>query len=241
MRRFFRDNSLSLVAFGLFLLTLLGHSLAGHRAHNSDRLDHGAEPLSYRTYLGSGHFIESVAENWESAFLELAVFVVLGKYLRQKGSAESRDPDDQRRVPSYWRQGPRRCLYAHSLSITLAGLFVMSFCLHAYGGSRKYSESELAHGQNPVTAAQYVLTSSFWFESFQNWQSEFLSVGALAVLTIYLREAGSPSRRTWTRLMNGPKSERPRFGAIGCRNNRTLTAQRSVAAQASIPPNCSNL
>jgi hypothetical protein len=183
------------VAFALFALALLGQSLAGRVTFNEERKAHGGGPVSYANYLGSGHFIEGIAENWESAFLELTVFVVLGKYLRQKGSAESRDPDDHRPSPSYRRRGPGRFLYAHSLSLTLALVFVLSFCLHAYGGSMKYSENQLAHGEKPVSAVRYVLTSSFWFESFQNWQSEFLSVGALAVLTIYLREAGSPQSK----------------------------------------------
>ena len=137
-----------------------------------------------------------MAENWESAFLELTVFVWLGKYLRQKGSTESRNPADQRSSPKYLReQGLRRFLYAHSLTLTLATLFLFSMAMHGYGGSRKYSESQLAHHGKPVSFAAYFLTSSFWFESLQNWQSEFLSVAAMALLTIFLREAGSPQSK----------------------------------------------
>jgi hypothetical protein len=196
VRQFLRDNSLSAVALGVFLLTLLGQSIAGLHAYNDDRRDYGEPPVSYWVYLGAGHFIEGVAENWESAFLELTVFVWLGKYLRQKGSAESRDPRDRRPVPRYLReQGVRRFLRAHSLSLTLAVLFLLSLSLHAWGGSRKYSENQLAHRQPPASFLAYFLTSSFWFESLQNWQSEFLSVGAIALLSIFLREAGSPQSK----------------------------------------------
>ena len=179
------------------MLALIGQSIAGVNAYNSERHDHGRPQISYWGYLGSGHFVEGVAENWESAFLDLTVFVWLGKYLRQKGSAESRDPNDQRPLPRYLRRGNlRKFVYAHSLSLTLAALFIVSMAMHAWGGSRKYSENQLAHGQPPVSFFGYFLTSSFWFESLQNWQSEFLSVGAMAVLTIFLREAGSPQSKS---------------------------------------------
>jgi hypothetical protein len=196
MPQFLRDNSLSVVSLGLFLLALLGQSIAGMHAYNAERRDHDRPPVSYWPYLRSGHFVEGVSENWESAFLDLTVFVLLGKYLRQKGSAESRDPADRRPQPQYLRtQGLRKFLYAHSLGLTLALLFLLSLTLHAWGGSQKYSEGQIDHGQPPVSFFAYFLTSSFWFESLQNWQSEFLSVGAMAVLTIFLREAGSPQSK----------------------------------------------
>ncbi len=192
---FWWNNSLSIVAFGFFLITLIGQSIVGLHAYNGDRDDRGQWPVSYFQYLHSGHFIEGVSENWESAFLELTVFVFLSKFLRQKGSSESRDPADHRKPKSYSAQGWGRYVYAHSLTLVLLTLFLMSVAIHAYGGSRKFSESEIFHHRPAVGFFGYFLTSSFWFESLQNWQSEFLSVLTMAVLTIFLREAGSPQSK----------------------------------------------
>jgi hypothetical protein len=161
-------------------------------------------------YLRSGHFIESVFENWESEFLQMAAFVLLTAFLYQRGSPESRelegnpdldrDPRKDKRKDSPWpvfRGGLVLTFYEHSLSISLFLLFAVSFFLHAAGGAREYNQDQLEHGAggNPLTTFDYLGTSRFWFESFQNWQSEFLSVGALIVLSIFLRERGSPESK----------------------------------------------
>jgi hypothetical protein len=203
-----RDNALTLAIFGLFLGSLLGQAMTGHAVHDSEAMQHGGAATSFTQYLTTGHFVEAVFENWESEFLQIAVFVVLTKYLRQKGSSESKstnpeavdeDPRAHRLDPGApWpvrRGGLVLVLYERSLSIALITLFFASFALHAAGGARTYSEQERQHGGQPVSAGQYVLTSQFWFESFQNWQSEFLSVGALIVLSIFLRERGSPQSK----------------------------------------------
>ena len=195
MKKFLRNNSLCLVAFGLFFLAAAGQSLAGYHAFNEERKDHAARPIPYGEYLRTGHFVEALAENWESAFLELTLFVFLGKYLRQKGSAESRDPRDQRPLPHYLKQGLGKFLYAHSLGLTLLVLFIASFSLHAWSGAHKFSEAQSLHDQPPVRAIAYIANPSFWYESFQNWQSEFLSVGMMTLLTIFLRESGSPQSK----------------------------------------------
>jgi hypothetical protein len=150
-----------------------------------------------------------VFENWESEFLQMAAYVVLTVFLFQRGSAESKDPDTPAEVdedPRHHQHNPnapgpvRRGgmavkLYAHSLSIALGLLFLLSFLGHAAGGTKHYNDEQREHGQPPVTILQYMGTSRFWFESFQNWQSEFLAVGALAVLSIWLREKGSPESK----------------------------------------------
>jgi hypothetical protein len=213
MRRFVRENGLSIAAFGIFLICLLGQVLTGVREHNDDQRGHGQPTVGVAEYVRTGHFIEATFENWESEFLQMAAFVVLTVMLRQKGSPESKklvgeeevdeDPRDvqrspQKRAKAPWpvrRGGVVLKIYEHSLSLALALLFLASFMLHAVGGTSHYNEEQLEHGGTAVSTLDYVGTARFWFESFQNWQSEFLSVGALFVLTIWLRERGSPQSK----------------------------------------------
>ena len=209
MRRFLFENSLSLVMFGLFAVTLGIQSVAGLNSYNEDREEHDQPPVSHAQYLTSGHFVEAVFENWESEFLQMSAFVVLTVFLRQKGSPESRklagkEPYDEdphkakhgKRVP--WpvkRGGAWLRVYENSLSLVLFGLFLLSLALHAIGGAMEYNEVQQDHGGETVSTLEFVGTSEFWFQSMQNWQSEFLSVAALAFLSIYLRQQGSPESK----------------------------------------------
>jgi hypothetical protein len=203
-----RNNGLSIVLFGLFALTLAGHSVAGHRHHNQEQRDHGQPTLGYVEYLRSPAFLEATAENWESEFLQMAFYVVLTVFLFQKGSSESKDPDrkepvdrepDPRRGNAPWpvkRGGIALRLYKNSLSLALFALFLISFVMHAVGGAGDYNEEQRAHGQpGDMTTWRYLGTSRFWFESLQNWQSEFLAVLSIVVLSIWLRQAGSPESK----------------------------------------------
>jgi hypothetical protein len=213
MRRFLHDNALSLVAFSLFLLFLVGEAAAGIRVYNDERQEHGRPEVGVWEYVRSGTFIESTTENWESEFLEMAFFVLLTAKLRQKGSPESKkiegeeevdeDPRDARRSPKKRAEAPwpvRRgglvlTVYEHSLSLALGLLFLGSFTLHAIGGAGDYNEEQLAHGGTAISTLAFLGTPQFWYQSLQNWQSEFLGVGALFVLTIWLREKGSPQSK----------------------------------------------
>jgi hypothetical protein len=207
MRRILRENGLSLVLFGLFLLFLAGQSIAGQYHYNQEQTEHGDQPVSYGTYLTTGSFLESVMENWESEFLQMAAFAIFTTFLYQKGSAESKSPDkpeavdkepDSTEPDAPWpvrRGGWILKLYQHSLSIALLLLFLFSFWLHAVGGALDYSEEQVAHGEQAVTTLGYLATSQFWFESLQNWQSEFLSIGVMVVFTIFLRQKGSPESK----------------------------------------------
>src|SRR5688572_21185379 len=199
-----KRNSMSLAMFSLFVLSLIGQIAAGQRTYNEDQSEHGQPAVTVVQYLGSGHFMEAVFENWESEFLQMAAFVFLSAVLYQKGSPESRklqgepeldaDPRQEKKKDSPWpvhRGGLLLRLYEHSLTIALLLLFAISFFLHAEGGAREYSQEQLEHGREAVSMGAYIRTSRFWFESFQNWQSEFLSVGALIVLSIFLRQRGS--------------------------------------------------
>jgi hypothetical protein len=208
MRRLLRDNGLSIAMFGLFFVFLAAQSFTGFLDHNSTEKEHGRAPVDYATYLRSGDFVEAVFENWESEFLQMGLYVLLTAWLVQRGSAESKDPDtvrtdeaggDERRRPDApWpvrKGGPVLKLYENSLGIALLSLFAFSFVLHAIGGAEAYSQEQLEHGGRPVSVLGYLMTARFWFESLQNWQSEFLAIGAMVVLSIFLRQRGSPESK----------------------------------------------
>jgi hypothetical protein len=193
------DNGLSLALAALFLAFLIGQSLTGFQVNNAERAAHAEPPLSYAAYLRSDHFAEATFENWESEFLQMAAYVVLTAMLIQRGSAESNDPDASARQSAPGRAAPwpvRRGgwvlrLYEHSLSLALALLFFASFVLHGLAGARHYNAEQLQHGETPIGIVSYFATAQFWFESLQNWQSEFLAILAMVVLSIFLREKGS--------------------------------------------------
>jgi hypothetical protein len=211
IRRFAFENGLSLVLLALFSLSLVGHALTGRIHENEERAKRAEPPFTTTEYLRSGAFTESVFENWESEFLQMALYVVLTVRLRQKGSAESKplkakqpvDEDPRRsakrpRVPWPVRRGGWVLrLYESSLGIALGLLFVVSFALHAVGGARERiaSDGPAAGGSLAAETLSYLGTSRFWFESFQNWQSEFLSVAAIVILSVYLRQRGSPESK----------------------------------------------
>jgi len=203
--RFLRRNGLSLILVALFLAALVGQAVTGWRVLNNDLRDHGRPELPLAAYVRTGHFVEAVGENWESEFLQMAAFVWLTGFLFQKGSPESKDPDA---VPegdppvterSPWptrRGGWVLKVYEHSLSITFLLLFLLLLLIHAAGGAREHSREQALLGQPPVGTFAYTATSQFWFESMQNWQSEFLAIIAMVLLGVFLREKGSPESKS---------------------------------------------
>jgi hypothetical protein len=82
-------------------------------------------------------------------------------------------------------------VYEHSLTIAFALLFLISFALHFWGSWRDENQEMMLKGKPLVSMGEYLSDSRFWFESFQNWQSEFLSICAMIILTIWLRQKGS--------------------------------------------------
>jgi hypothetical protein len=209
MKQIWRNNGLSITLLALFFITELGLSVVGHSRHNHEQLQHNKPSISYSEYLGSSEFIEATMENWESEFLQMCAYVFLTTFLYQKGSAESKKIDEPEAVDREPRLSAHKPgvpwpvrkggvilkLYEHSLTLALFFLFALSFVWHALSGARDFSEMELAHGGNAVTPFQYLATSQFWFESLQNWQSEFLSIGLMVVLSIFLRQRGSPESK----------------------------------------------
>ena len=209
-----KNNSLSLVAAALFLASLVGQSLAGQAASTLEQQDHGEPTVGFAGYLGTGHFGEAVFENWESEFLQMAMFIFLTAFLVQKGSAESRKPDDdpgaaeeeakddpephrhRPGVPWPVRHGGLAMkVYENSLSLAFFVLFLVTFALHAATGAAEFSEEQAEHGGQAVGALGYLGEPRFWFESFQNWQSEFLAVLSVVLLSIVLRQRGSPESK----------------------------------------------
>jgi len=202
--RFVKNNGLAIAMFGIFFAAIIGLSITGWATENDERMQHGEAGQSYLAYVGSGAFGEAVFENWESEFLQMWALVILTVFLYQKGSADSKplrgkgEQDTRSRLSiiraSTWNQRIKalgHSIYAHSLGIALLLLFLASFGLHALGGTEAYNEMQRQHGAETVSVLGYLATSQFWYESLQNWQSEFLAVGVLIVLSIYLRERGS--------------------------------------------------
>ena len=207
-KRIVHNNSLIITMFGIFLASIIGMSVAGWVENNETLAAHSQPSESYLSYVASGEFIEGVFENWESEFLQMWALIILTVFLRQKGSADSnpirgKTPQDTR--PRYrlsnaedWTHrlmAVRHTVYSHSLGLAMLALFILSFSLHAAGGTAAYNEENATHGEDKVSVGTYVTTPRFWYESLQNWQSEFLAVGTLLFTSIKLRERGSPQSK----------------------------------------------
>jgi hypothetical protein len=188
---------------------VFGMLLTGHHTFNSDQVEHGESTVSLANYLRHGHFWEGLFENWESEFLQMAAYILLTIFLVQRGSSESKDPDTHEAVdddprdadlrkPVPWpvrRGGVWLRLYENSLLIAFSLLFVGSLVGHAFGGVAEFNADLEIHGQATVSVWGYVTRAQFWYESLQNWQSEFLAVFAIVTLSIWLRQRGSPESK----------------------------------------------
>ena len=208
MAKLFKDNGLTIALLTLFLVSIVGQWIAGWHVENEELLRHGRDSISLGAYTLDPSFVSSVFENWESEFLQMSAYVVLTAMLVQRGSAESRDPDEpprdsdlkgqshKRGAPKILRAGRlARALYARSLGIALFTLFLISFVLHWQGSAAAAAEEAEQHGEKAVGALAYLGDPQLWFESFQNWQSEFLSTAVLIVLSIWLRQRESPESK----------------------------------------------
>lgn len=203
---FLYKNGLTIAFLILAALTLAGQAYTGWQEHNHFLKDHHQVEINLKSYFRTGHFIQATFENWESEFFQMALFVWFTVFLRQKGSSESKKltgKEDVDRQPKNhpgapWpvkKGGFALTLYKHSLSLSLILLFFISFFFHLYGSNKDYNFNQVLEGKSSVGMIQYLSHSRFWFESFQNWQSEFLSVFAIIFLSIYLREIGSPQSK----------------------------------------------
>jgi hypothetical protein len=209
IRQGVKDHALTLALMGLFLAALVGESITGLHAFNADQRAHHEAAVSYGTFVRTGRFGETTFENWESEFLEMGTYVLLTVWLVQRGSAESKAPEEEpfegedprrhRHDPDApWpvrRGGPVLWLYERSLSIALFTLFGLAWLLHLVTGAHAYNAEQVAHGEATISTWAFAKSAQFWYQSFQNWQSEFLGVVTLVVLSIFLRQRGSPESK----------------------------------------------
>lgn len=204
MARFLRDNGLSIAFLGLFLISWAVMSLSGLYVENKEREEHGEPAIGYVEYVSDAHFWQATLENFQSEFLQMATFVWFTTFLYQKGSPESRkisgtdpvekDPRRNRKPDSPWpvhRGGLVLELYSRSLTLVLFGLFFVSWFGHAWSGTAAYNQLQAMHGGEQIGVLQFVATSQFWFETLQNWQSEWMAIFSLVVLAIFLRQRGA--------------------------------------------------
>lgn len=207
MRRFLRDNGLSLFFGLIFLLALSGQAVAGHADFDNRQLAQGLQPISLGSYLTSAAFATDVMENWQSEFLQFFLYVFATVWLVQRGSPESkeidkvdRESDEDQKVgpfaeddsPRWARVGSlRTAIYSRSLGFAMATIFVLSWLAQSITGVTAYNEQQLSQLEAPISWLSYVTSADFWSRTLQNWQSEFLAVGTMAVLSIYLRQRGS--------------------------------------------------
>jgi Domain of unknown function (DUF6766) len=211
VRRWLWLNGLALVMFGAFVVFLTLQAVFGWQVRNEELVQAGQASSTFWDYLGTGHFGEAVFENWESEYLQMGTYVLLTALLVQRGSPESKpldradregdQPQDATSQSPAWsrRRGFAAMIYRNSLSIVLLGLFLLSFCAHLFTGTADFNEQQmLQHGAPPISAWQFLGTADFWFQSMQNWQSEFLAVGSLIVLSIVLRQQASPQSKPVT-------------------------------------------
>jgi hypothetical protein len=203
---YFRRNGLTIVFLFLFLVTLCAQALTGWKEHNQELQDDHAPEISLGTYLQSGHFISATFENFESEFLQMGLYIVLTVGLRQRGSAESKAMDEEEdvdREPKPGKDAPWAVnkdgwilkIYENSLAICFSLLFLISWGLHLYGSWQDHNIQQVIQHKPKDTVMAYLAQPNFWFESFQNWQSEFMSVLSIVFFTIYLRQKGSPESK----------------------------------------------
>jgi hypothetical protein len=211
MRKFVRDNSLGLFFGLIFLLTLVGQALAGWKQFNDQQVAESLAQISLPHYLTSASFAVDVAENWQSEYLQFLLYILATVWLVQRGSPESKElgragtesPQDQKIGEHATASSPkwaavgglRTALYSWSLGIVMGLIFLLSWFAQSVAGWAAFNETRLQSLQDPLSWGGYVVNADFWARSLQNWQSEFLAVGSMAVFSIYLRQRGSPESK----------------------------------------------
>lgn len=207
VRDFVRNSSLSLAFLAIFVVTIVGQSLAGYADNNEELTRHGQAPVAYADFVTSSDFLVDVAENWQSEFLQFFLFIFATIWLVQRGSGESKKPgdegvgtDEEQLVGAHAREdsptwakagGVRLWLYSNSLLLTMGTVFLLSWLAQSLAGHVAANEENAMHGLPPESWGDYVASAEFWNRTLQNWQSEFLAVGAMVAFAIYLRQRGS--------------------------------------------------
>jgi hypothetical protein len=211
MRRFLRENSLSIVFLLLFLGALTGQAVSGHADYNDQAIQHGDSNISFGRYLLSSDFGVDVMENWQSEYLQFTLMILTTVWLLQRGSPESkeldqagRESDEKQRVGAYAQQnsprwakaaGIRRKVYENSLVLVMGTIWLGTWFAQSITGLAEYNSEQIDHQMDTTSWSHYIGTADFWNKTLQNWQSEFLAVGSMAILAVYLRQRGSPESK----------------------------------------------
>jgi hypothetical protein len=211
VKKALRNNGLSLFFGTIFLLALLGQALTGHALFNEEQVASGLEEISFGQYLTSSNFAVDVSENWQSEYLQFLLYIFATIWLVQKGSPESKQlnepgPESDKdqlvgefsnaKSPKWARvSGWRRTLFSNSLGLTMGLIFILSWLVQSIAGNSNYNQEQIQNFQQPVSWPEYIVSPEFWNRTLQNWQSEFLAVGSMVVLSIYLRQRGSPESK----------------------------------------------
>jgi hypothetical protein len=211
VKKALRNNGLSLFFGLIFLLALLGQGLTGHALFNEEQLASGMEEISLAQYLTSSNFAVDVSENWQSEYLQFLLFIYVTIWLLQKGSPESKElakpgieSDEEQLVGEHsnakspkWARvsGWRQTVYSNSLGMTMGLIFILSWLVQSIAGNSNYNQEQIQNFLQPVSWPEYIVSPEFWNRTLQNWQSEFLAVGSMVVLSIYLRQRGSPESK----------------------------------------------
>ncbi len=208
---FLRDNALALAFGGLFVGSLVGQALAGTVDFNAQQVAEGLEPVSVLDFVTSSTFAVDVMENWQSEYLQFFLYIFATVWLIQRGSSESKKPGDegtesdreqqvgphaQADSPTWARTGGwRTVLFSRSLGLLMGVLFLLTWAASSVAGWAAYNEEQLSNRQDPLSWGAYLGEGDFWNRSFQNWQSEMLAVGSMAIFAVYLRQRGSPESK----------------------------------------------
>ena len=211
MRRFVRDNALTLFFLALMVAALVGQALSGHAEFNRQQLAQGGHPISLSAYVTSSDYAVDVAENWQSEYLQFFLYISVTVWLIQRGSPESKirehigtESDEQQKTGRYaeadspkWAHvgGLRGAVFARSLGLVMGVFFLLSWLAQSIAGRSAYNAQQFAQYQDAVSWTGYITSPDFWNRTFQNWQSEFLAIASMAALSIYLRQRGSPESK----------------------------------------------
>ena len=211
LRAFVHDNGLSLFFGALFVAALLGQAVAGQDGFNEEQRQHGSEEIGFWRYVTSAQFAAAVLENWQSEYLQFTLFILVTVWLIQRGSPESKQPgkegtesDEDQKIGEHaeedsprWARarGVRLFLYSNSLLIVMGLIWVGSWVAQAVSGWTEFTDERLEHQRDSLSFWEYLGSSDFWERTLQNWQSEFLAVGSMAILAVYLRQRGSPESK----------------------------------------------
>ncbi len=207
MRRFLRENSLSLFFLVIFLVTLIAQAFVGHADFNHEQVAHQDATISLGRYVTSSAFAVDLMENWQSEYLQFTLFILATVWLVQRGSTESKDlgeeggeTDEEQKLGDHvqpdsphWAKagGLRTLVYSNSLVLVMTAIWLASWFAQLVTGRIDYNEEQFDHQQAPLTLLQYAGSSDFWIRTVQNWQSEFLAVASMVLFSIWLRQRGS--------------------------------------------------